>query len=77
MSRRLQGLGWRGHKRRGGRRREPRGEMANGRADGAAIRLVTKDGRTLWGNEARARAHIAGSTSSSIAEHLAIAAVPR
>lgn len=40
-----------------------------GRAGTAAIRLVTRDGRTLWGNEARARAHIGGSTSTSIAEH--------
>ena len=51
-----------------------------GRASGAAIRLVTKDGRTLWGSEARARAHIGGSTSSSLADHLSkelLAAIAR
>lgn len=42
-----------------------------GRASTATVRLVTKDGRTLWGNEARAYAHIGGSTSSSVAEHFA------
>ncbi len=41
-----------------------------GRASGAAIRVVTKDGRTLWGSEARTMAHIGGSTSSSLADHL-------
>ena len=41
-----------------------------GRANGAAIRIVTKDGRSLWGSEARSRAHIGGSTSSSLADHL-------
>lgn len=41
-----------------------------GRASGASIRIVTKDGRTLWGSEARARAHLGGSTSSSLADHL-------
>jgi S1-C subfamily serine protease len=40
-----------------------------GRAGGAAIRLVTKDGRTLWGDEAR-RAPFTHSTSSSVADHL-------
>jgi hypothetical protein len=41
-----------------------------GRASGAVIRVVTKDGRTLWGTEAKARAYIGGSTSSSLADHL-------
>ena len=41
-----------------------------GRASGAAIRVVTKDGRNLWGSEAKATAHFSGSTSSSLADHL-------
>jgi S1-C subfamily serine protease len=40
-----------------------------GRADVAAIRLVTRDGRTLWGNETRRG--WGKSASSSVADHLA------
>lgn len=40
-----------------------------GRADAAAIRLVTRDGRTLWGNETRRG--WGRSASSSVADHLA------
>lgn len=45
------------------------GTNVYGRAAGAAIRLVTIDGRTLWGNEAGG--HGFGSASSKIADHLA------
>jgi hypothetical protein len=41
-----------------------------GRADTAAIRLVSKDGVTLWGGEASTRASF-GSMSSRIADQLA------
>lgn len=43
-----------------------------GRADSAAIRVVTKDGRTLWGSETRRGAMgFGGSASSKVADHLA------
>ena len=52
-----------------------------GRATSASIRLVTRDGHTLWGNEARAHEHyFGGSTSSDIAKDLAkelLAAIAR
>jgi hypothetical protein len=44
------------------------GANGYGRADAAAIRLVTRDGRTLWGTEARGG--FRSSASSSVADHL-------
>jgi S1-C subfamily serine protease len=41
-----------------------------GRANSAAIRAVTKDGRTLWGTEAVAKLHKGVSTSASLADEL-------